>query len=37
MKNTQAMPSEMPLILMVPNASPMAMMSDTITTVCTAE
>ena len=37
MKNTHAMPSEMPLILILPRASPKAMISDTMTTVCMDE
>ena len=37
MKNTQAMPSDMPLTLTLPSASPTVMMSDTITTVCIDE
>ena len=37
MKNTQAMPKEMPLTFILPKARPMAMMSETITTVCIDE
>ena len=37
MKKTKAIPREIPHILILPMANPNAQISETITTVCTAE